>query len=84
MISIDRLLLRLPHDYAGRERLIATAIAEAFARTNFEPHGPLAQTSVRVAGVTPALGSRAIANRVAAAVADSLAAPRRPTGANRS
>jgi hypothetical protein len=82
MNSIERLLLRLPHDYAGRERLIATAIAEALGRTIFEPRAPIAATSVHVSGVTPALASRAIASRVAAAVADSLATPRRPTGAN--
>ena len=81
MISIDRLLLRLPHDYAGRERLIATAIAEALGRTYFEPRGVIARTSVRISGLTPALGSRAIGNHVATVVADSLTASRESKGA---
>jgi len=76
MISIDRLVLRLPHDYAGRERQIATAIAEALGRVNGESLGTVARSSVQVAGLAPHIGSRAIGDRIAAAVADNFAAPR--------
>ncbi len=72
MLTIDRLVLRLPGELSGRERALGRAIGAALA----DYRSPQARAGARLAatvyGVSPAMSDAAIADAVVRAVAARL------------
>jgi hypothetical protein len=68
MLTIDRLVLRLPAELSGRAGALGRAVAQALAQRRV-PHAPeRARLAVSVGDISPAMSDTAIAAALARAV----------------
>ncbi len=71
-MKIDSLTLHLPPEFAGRERALGKAIADALADIPLAGDQRLGRLSQSVSGLSPSQGNETIARRIATNVHSGL------------